>query len=255
MYLVIPLILVAAAAAFGYSYGRDTEKYNQGASDVTNKAKGWLGTAKGWLRIGKSKKELARFRDWIAGLPGVDKDFVAWLEGLSAEDAKTFVRAVSDFGSSLNVERAWLLDGRMDDDPELDKGVRDAMSLYCMAYWKATQVQDEVEIFAVFQEWQAAPHKRKHRELTQKLFARLVEDALISMPPELHLASRKKRQNYAVRAIRDFAAKDRAAFNAVLAQVLAGPSSAPEPIEEPPAPKKKRGRKPAAQPETAEAAA
>ncbi len=252
MYLVIPLILVAAAAAAGYYYGRDPRKVNEGVTGATDKAKGWIGTTRGWLRIGTRRKELAQFRTWIAGLSGVDKAFVAWLQDLSPEDARAFAQAVSDFSSSLNVERAWLLDGRMDADPELEKSVQEAVALYCMAYWKTTQVQDDVQAFAVFQDWQAAPRKRRHRELTQKLFARLVEDGVVSVPSEIYLASVRKRKAYVVQAIRDFAEKDRPAFNAILKQVLAAPAPAPKPVEEPPpAPKKKRGRKPAAQPELA----
>ena len=255
MYLVIPLILVAAAAAAGYYYGRDPDKINKGVTGATDTAKGWIETAKGWLRIGKSEKEMAQFQTWIAGLSGVDKDFVAWLQGLSPEDAKTFVQAVSDFGSTLSVERGWMLDGQMDNDPELEKSVRDAMARYCMAYWKTAQAQDDVQAFAVFQDWQAAPRKRKHRELTQKLFTRLVEDGVVSVPSEIYVASAKKRKNYVVQAIRDFAEKDRPAFNVILKQVLASPAPEPEPVEELPAPKKRRARKPAAQPEVVEAAA
>jgi len=223
MPLIILLPILAVAAVGGYYYGKVAKKpveetvlrqAQDTAKEATGRARGWLGR----LRIGRRKKEAGRFREWAAGLPGVTKAFAAWLEGLSPQEAETFAQRVASFGSGLKVNLAWLLDGQMDTDPELKPQVEKAMALYCQAYWKAAVAQDDVEAFAAFQAWQEAPNK--HKELSQRLFARLADDGLVSAPSELYLAPEKERQAHAAGAVRDFAEKDRPAFNAILKEEL-----------------------------------
>jgi hypothetical protein len=214
MWLITVLIL-AGAAVGGYYYGKSAkEPVKETAREATSRVKRWLLK----LGIGRRKKEAQRFREWVASLPGVPKAFTTWLEGLSPQEAETFAQRVASFGSGLKVNLAWLLDEQMDNDPELKQEVEKAMALYCQAYWKAAVAQDDVEAFATFQAWQEAPGK--HKELSQRLFARLAEDGLVSAPSELYLASEKERQAHAVQAIRDFAEKDRPAFNAILKEEL-----------------------------------
>jgi hypothetical protein len=271
MPLLAVLLLLVVAVAAGYYYGRDAGKPDEETTAVTQRARSWAGTVKGWTGtasetarswagsasetakswtgsarktagnwtgtargwVGKSKREAEQLRAWLAALPGVNKAFKTWLEGLAPKEAEQFTKEISDFGASLNVDRDWLLSGEVDDDPALKKGVEEAMASYCMAYWNGLQVQDNAAVLATFEAWQKAPFNRKNRELSQSLFTRMVDDGLISAPAELYMASEKERRTYVVQSILDFAEKDRSAFNAILKEATSAP------VEEPPAPEKK----------------
>jgi hypothetical protein len=271
--LLILLLILAAAVAVGYYYGRSTGKPDEEIATLTEKARiwsgtatektrGWAGTAvettKGWLRIGKSKKESARFVAWVTSLPGMDAAFKTWLESLAPQEAGTFTQRAASFGSGLNIDLAWFLDGQIDDAPELKQMAEEAMALYCQAYWKAALIRDDAEAFATFRAWQEAP--KKHKELSRQVFARLVEAGTVSVSHELYLAPEKDRWDHIVKAIRDFAEKDRQAAIAIVKEVLAASSPTPIPVPAPtaePLTKKirRRGRKKAASPDTTEATA
>jgi hypothetical protein len=99
---------------------------------------------------------------------------------------------------------------------------------------------------------------KKHKELSRQMFARLVEAGTVSVSHELYLAPEKDRWDHIVKAIRDFAEKDRQAAIAIVKEVLAASSPIPEPAPaaEPLTKKiRRRGRKKAASPDTTEATA
>lgn len=207
--------------------------YKRGISQITT---GVTRVYKGWrekIRARKRRKELPqRFREWAAGasltereqlyhgLPEAAQAFTAWLAGLSAKETKVFSQRLSSFCSGLNFELSWLADLQLDNDPELKQAVEEAVVLYCLAHWKATQVQGDLKAFATFLAWQDDPSRGKNRELSQKLFAKLVEKERISAPPpELILASEEERQAHVVQAIRQVAEEDRQAFSTILKEV------------------------------------
>ncbi len=254
---LIPVLLIFAVGVAAYYYGRDAGKPDEQTTMVTQKARSWAGTArektgswtetsKGWLRIGKAEKEAEQLRAWVASLPGVDKDFTTWLAGLSPEETKKFLTSTAAFMDGLSVERDAIVSGQVEDNPELKKGVEDAMVSYCIGYWKSSQIQENAVPFATFQAWQKDPSKKKHREFGQKLFVKMVNDGLISVSADLYVAPEKERRAYMAQSIRDFAEKDRPAFNAILKKVVFASTEEPAPIEKTPAVKKSRSPKPKA---------
>jgi hypothetical protein len=223
MILLVFLIILVATAVWLYYR---PERRNKIVTKITEVYKGWIDK----IRARKPEKALPQqFREWATGaslgerkqlynsLPEAAQAFTAWLDGLSAEETEAFSRRVSSFCSGLNLELAWLVDLQLDDEPELKQAVEEAVVLYCLARWKATQVQGDVKAFVTFQAWQDDPSRREHRELTQKLFSRLVEKGLIAAPPaEFFLASEEERQAHVVQAIRQVAEEDRQAVNTIL---------------------------------------
>lgn len=277
IWIVIVSLILSAAVLVGYYYGRRggvrpdeeavaltertrswagmaTDRTRDWAGTATDKTRDWAGSAREWLRLGRPKST-DRFVTWVADLSGMGEAFKTWVEGLAPHQVEEFAQGAASFASGLGVELAWLLDGKMDEDADLKQEIEDAMVLYCQGYWKAALVQEDTETFAAFLAWQDDP--KKHRDLSQRLFARLVEDGTIATSPDLYLASEKERWDHIVQSLRDFAGRDRSAFLALFKQVRATPTTAepaPEPVEE--APKKKsRSRSRSKTTDTAEATA
>lgn len=269
MWMAVLLILVAPVAWLYYrrqivSEARVTGGWRErpGAKRISGLYKGWgeriktqrvTGVYKGWrekagrrLRRRKRSGELSqRFQEWVAGasleerkqlyksLPEAAQAFTTWLTGLPAEEVETFSQKVSSFCSDFGFELAWLVDLQLDDDAELKQAAEEIVVLYCLAHSKATQVRGDVKAFATFQAWQDNPSEGQHKALGQKLFAKLVEQGLVSAPPsELFMASDEKRQEHVVQAIRQAAEENRPAFNAVLKEVVSSgdSSSAASPV-------------------------
>ncbi|MBU0495494.1 MAG: hypothetical protein KKA73_01495 [Chloroflexi bacterium] len=252
--ILLAVLLVVAIGAVGYYFGRGGRRPSIEAATIVETGKSWAGATTdktsewaGAVRdrlpiIGRSRKGAEQFVAWATTLPEAEPAFKDWLQSLTPAETDALWQGAADFGAGLNIDLAWLLDGQMEDDPALKQEIEKAMTLYCQAYWKSILIRDDAEVFAAFRAWQEAP--QKHKELGRRLFAHLVDMGAISMPTTLHLAPEKERWEYSVKAIRDFAEKDRLAFLAAFKEALTTPPDAePEPVEEPPAATKSRRSK------------
>jgi hypothetical protein len=145
-----------------------------------------------------------------------------WLATLDAEEAETFANQVAAFSSSMNLELSWLLDQELNDDPNLKQTFEEAIALYCLANFRAAQVQEELRLFITYRAWRENPSGKGYKELTQELFAKLVDKGLAEpAPTNLFLAPNKRRQKHAESAIREAAAKDKQAFYGLLKEAIA----------------------------------
>ena len=135
------LLILAIVAVVGYYYGRGARMPAVDTAALTEKARGWAGTATettknwagaatettkswagtvwGWLPFGRPKEEPAQFVAWAAGLPGMDAAFQTWVENLAPNEVQAFIERTFGFGSDLNVNLAWLWSGQLDPEPEL----------------------------------------------------------------------------------------------------------------------------------------
>ena len=185
----------------------------------------------GKLKLRRDKSELAKhFKDWVAnaslnkqarlydGLPDAAEGFAAWLATLSPQETEAFCDEVARFTASLGFDLAWLVDDKLNGQPELKQAIEDAVALYSIAAWRANTVQSRVRAFLAFQQWLAYPNR--HRALGQKLYGELVRQGLVMTSPDLYLAPEKERTAAAIRAIKELAEAKPAAFNAVLAEIV-----------------------------------
>ncbi len=198
---------------------------------------GLSGLYKGWrTRLGRggAKKDMVqRFKEWLVGarltgreelytnLPAQAQSFLTWLtEGVSASESKTFTQQVAAFCGTMHFNLEWLTDPDLAKDPQLAQALGDAVTLYSLASWKANQAQADIKVFAAWKAWQQDPLGKEQRDLTQKLFARLVEQNLSSPPsPQLFLAGEKDRLAYAVQAIRQVGDSNMPAIKAILKEL------------------------------------
>lgn len=187
-------------------------------------------------RIGtrKTAQELVElFRTWLVELPVEKKAFLdgklqndldgvtTWLAELTPDEAKIFYKQLSAFCANLNFELAWLVDPQTDNDPTIETALEQAVMLYCLAQWKAEQVQDDIEEFLLFKAWVHDPADDDYEDLNQKVFAKLLEKGLASNPPaELFMASAEERQAHFVGIIQEVIEKDQQGLYAIVKEVL-----------------------------------
>ena len=172
---------------------------------------------------GKKRAEFAKqFQAWAAAHLTGEEGLTDWITNLSEDGAQALTEQLVTFCSDLNFELAWLIEGGLDADSNLKPVVENVVVAYCLACWKAALVQDDLTAFKTFQAFEKAPRNRKHRELAQALYAKLIESELVSPPStsEIFLASEKQRLQQATEMIQQAVEKDRAVFNDVLKAVV-----------------------------------
>jgi len=198
---------------------------------ATDKAGKMYEGVSGKLKLRRDKGELARrFKAWVANaslnkqarlydsLPIATEGFAAWLAALPPQETEAFCDKVARFTASLGFDLAWLVDAKLDGQPELEQAIEEAVALYSIAAWRANTVQSQVRVFLAFQQWLA--HPNRHRALGQKLYGELVRQGLVMTSPDLYLAPEKERAAEAVRAIKEIAEAKPAALNSVLADIV-----------------------------------
>ncbi len=183
----------------------------------------WL---KGWWPTKSNEPSPAQqFKEWmvadkqeLAGsLSKVSAGFRGWVSTASLAELAPFTEQVANFCRSLNFELIWVINPNLNIDPQLKESLAEVVTLYCLAHWHAIQAQDNIRVFAIFNNWQNNPMTKEHQALSQRLFARLVEKKLIpEPPPSLFLAPEAERQAYIIEAIRQAAAKDILAINEII---------------------------------------
>ncbi len=194
----------------------------------------------GKLKLRRDKTELAKkFKEWMAstslhqtqlydGLPAAAEGFASWLATLSPQETEAFCDKVAHFTASLGFDLAWLVNDKLNGQPELKQAIQEAVALYSIAAWRANTVQIQVRAFLAFQQWLAKPNQ--NRGLGQQLYSQLVKQGLVMTTPDLYLAPEKERQAEAIRAIKQVAIDKPAVFNAVLYDIVnPKPASAANP--------------------------
>jgi hypothetical protein len=269
------LVILILIAAMVWLYYRDRKSTRR---RKTRTRKGWRARLRGWSeriplkswrdkislrgwrprlpfrgRRRKRQESPQQFKKWVASaalaerktlykdLPKSAQGFTTWLDGLATPETRLLCHQAADFCADFDLELAWLLDGQLDEVAELKQAVEEIVALYGLAHWKATQAQGNIKTFATYRAWQEDPFEEQHRELNQKLFAKLVEKKLVPAPsPELFMTPEQEREAYVVQTIRQVAEDQREAFNAILEEIVApAPASTEEPKKT-----RRRGRKP-----------
>jgi hypothetical protein len=220
-------------------------KARQMSKRATAKAGQMYKGVRGRFKLRGDTRQLAsQFKQWVAdaalpkraalssSLPAATESFAAWLSGLSAQELGQFTEKVARYCASVDFDIGWLTDTQVNNDPELKQAVEDAALLYSLGTWRASSVQNQVQVFLAYRAWIAAPHK--HKVFGQELYKVMLERVLVTVPSELYLASEQERQAQAATAIRQVAAESPAAFRLALRQ-LAGvsedvPPAVPAPV-------------------------
>lgn len=167
------------------------------------------------------KQELAKqFQEWSTEALVEQKALKEWLAAFSAEEAQSFTNQLASFCADLNLDLAWLVQKKLDKDPQIEQVAKQVVIDYCQACYQAAQAQEDFKAFDTFQAMVQNP--KGHRALSQKLFTQLVNQKLAKpVTADLFLAPEDKRQEHMTEAISQAADKDRQKFITILKEVLA----------------------------------
>jgi hypothetical protein len=189
-------------------------------AETPKEKKGFL---TGWTKqlTGNKQAQAEHFQQWVSN--NVKNDQVKqWLLALSPEAIRALTNQLNEFCNDLNCDLSWLVENRLQNDPEIEKMVSNMVIAYCSACWQAAQGYTDFELFKVIDEVEQHPFSRKNRTISSKLFANLVKEELApSVPAELFMSDEKERQAHMTQAIQQAAANNRDAFKRVLRDVLA----------------------------------
>jgi hypothetical protein len=166
----------------------------------------------------------SQFQAWIARSSAEDPSLNQWVQGLSKEALEAFTDHVSAFCSEMGFELSWVVQQRLDTQPDLARAFEKVVLDYCRACREAAAAQDELEVYKALQAFEANPSSRRTQAFGQKLFAKVVEAGLTSVSmSEYLMATPKEQQQQMVRAIREAAKTHSATFNRLLKEVARDP--------------------------------
>jgi hypothetical protein len=236
-----------AAAKAGEVSKQVTTQATQASKQATSQAGQMYQGLRGQFKLRSDSGNLSKqFKQWVAEsalakrdelygtLPASADGFAIWLNEVKDQELEQFTRGVAQFCASLNFDIAWLTDPEVGRDPALKRAVEDAVLLYSLATWRSGNVRQEVQSFLAYREWLANPNR--HKEYGQRLHQVLVQQGLVTLPPELYLAPEQERLERAASAIRKIADENPTAFNTALHQVIAKPIEPETPAAEQPVP-------------------
>lgn len=149
--------------------------------------------------------------------------FEQWLKNLDEDEVKELTRRAAKFCKTSRFDLRWLTNSEANKDSTLSQGMEASIVAYLIAYWEAHEIQDRAAAFQIYEKWRSNPGSRRNRPLTQALFDKLSERAATPpLPPNLVLASDKKRLEYIVSAIRETAERDIGLVYGVIEEIERG---------------------------------
>lgn len=185
---------------------------------------------KGWSDriMHRAPADLApRFRAWAVQAAADDTAVKDWLNALSDEGLQAFTENLVAFCSDMGFELSWLVEQQFDKDPELAQAAKRIVLHYCRACLQAAVAQEDLEVYKQLLAFEQNPFSRKNQAFGERLFAKVIEEGLVAAKmSEYFLAPPKERQQLAAAAICQAAAKDSAAFNRAVREVMRGRKTA-----------------------------
>lgn len=152
---------------------------------------------------------------------GVDSTTLrSWLDGLTAVELQLFRTKLTDFCTALGIELSWLERETLADRPQLQHALIEAVSLFILSYARGMNQREALIRRHRFQRWLKAPNQRDNQILGSRLFTALVEQGKLVPPPDIQLASARRRRTFAIQSVREAALQDPDSFDTILASVL-----------------------------------
>jgi len=216
----------------------ESELASQSLSQEYSILSGMIYTIKSFFGWTEPVEAVQEFQEWTTKveLPRVPrKDFKKWANSLELQEAVTLTQQASAFSSRLNIDLSWLTSEQLDSHPQLKQAVSEIVAFYCLANFKASQINDDIKAVVTFQSWQDNPNSSEQREFGRTLLVNLMEKQLVApMSPDLLLASQQERQEYAIGSILLAAEENPEGFHTILKTLVVPPQQAkPVPQAEP----------------------
>jgi len=164
---------------------------------------------------------ITHFRAWSEQALATEPALRAWLAALSAEAYSAFVEHVAEFTEEMGFPLADLVTDQMASLPDAAQQATAVVTHFCRANYQAALAQDEFDGYHLYADYRHAPMSPAGQQLTQQLYAQLVDQKLTAAPtPDLLALTATERLVQMQTAIDQAAAKP-AEFRTVLHAVVA----------------------------------
>lgn len=174
---------------------------------------------------GRQPELATQFQAWADEALKDQKALKEWLTSFNAAESQSFTDQLAAFCADLNLDLGWLVQKKLDKDPDIEQAAKTVVLDYCQSCYQAAQAQADFKAFGTFQSMLQNP--KGYRALSQRLFTELVNQKLAKpVTPDLFLAPEGERQSHMMDAISQAADKDRQKFITTLKQILAEQESA-----------------------------
>lgn len=191
------------------------------AAQVANSLRGRLQGLRNSLTGAKPENVATQFRNWATFAFADDPEIQGWLSTLADEQIAALAEHLSEFCRDMGFELSWLLEGKVDQNPDLMQELAQIVLLYSRASYRAVSIQEEVEIFRIYHRYMQDPKSRPNREMGEHLFGKLVEQGMSDVTISEHLAaSRRMREQQIIETIENAATKQPRKFRSMLKTVL-----------------------------------
>ena len=162
------------------------------------------------------------FRAWVDTNLQENPELRTWVLGLSDEGFAALTQRLAAFCADMNIQLEWLTGRHIEVAPAARLAVNAVVVDYLKLCRKALSHQTDVALFASYHKIVVNPSDARYRDARRSLFTRLIAENLAQPLPayEMIMASETQRQELAVKAIRDAAAKDWTVFARVLGESL-----------------------------------
>ncbi len=160
------------------------------------------------------------FRDWVDTDLQENPELRKWVLGLPDEGFAALTQRLAAFCADMNIQLEWLTGRHIDVAPAARQAANTVVVDYLKLCRKALSRQNDVALFATYHKIVANPSDARYRDARRRLFTRLIAENLAQPLPayEMIMASETQRQELAVKAIREAAAKDWTVFTRVLGE-------------------------------------
>lgn len=194
------------------------------------------------IGLGRGIDDPEDYRQWLEGEETAGRaaalgigsawdDLKRWSAGLSADDLKAISQEAAYFCTSQNFDFSWLGSAELGkSDAALKNSMIDALVLFSLAKYKTWQLRGNVDVVAVYEAWLQDPGKGRNLSLSQKIFAKMVDERKVQASPELLLAPEKERREFVIKTVKEYSENNPKSFYLTLKSVvdeMAAPAATP----------------------------
>ncbi len=142
-------------------------------------------------------------------------------EEINEENQRIFYEKIAQFGKDNKIKLQWIInDEFFSHQDDIKKAIEDVLLLQSLVWHKVYSLKPELEVLQNYEIWKSDPYKGKNLEISQKIFARMIDERMVTASPELLLAPEKKRREYVVNSVIEYGQKDLKSFLKMFKEVL-----------------------------------
>lgn len=166
-----------------------------------------------------ARAQASQLRTWLTSINTSEESLQKWYLSLSEEESSTVSQELASYCESFGMGLDLLLENKLLGNQSLKDTMTDMVVTYLTSRQKAAQMQNEAQVFQIYQEFNQNPASKP--DFARNLFAQLVDNGLVvASTSDLLESDLQKRQEYFVNTIRQTARNNPVEFNKALKAVV-----------------------------------